>query len=85
MKITVYGGASSLVNPDYITKGEEFGRLLVKRGHSVVYGGGARGLMGAVARGLKEEKGYILGISPQLFQNIDFRKIHCCFFALLRN
>ena len=71
MKITVYGGASSLVNPDYITKGEEFGRLLVKRGHSVVYGGGARGLMGAVARGLKEENGYILGISPQLFQNID--------------
>lgn len=71
MKITVYGGASSLVNPNYISQGEAFGRELVKRGHSVVYGGGARGLMGAVARGLKEENGYILGISPKLFEDID--------------
>lgn len=71
MKITIYGGASSLVNPDYISEGEEFGKLLVKRGHSAVYGGGARGLMGAVARGVKEEGGYILGISPKLFENTD--------------
>ena len=78
MKITIYGGASPHVADSYILKGEEFGRKLVERGHSIVYGGGARGLMGAVARGVQEKDGYILGISPTFFQSVDGELFEAC-------
>ena len=32
---------------------------MTKRGHSLVFGGGANGLMGAAARGVKKGNGYI--------------------------
>ena len=86
MKITVYGGASPKVDKAYILKGEEFGRKLVERGHSVVYGGGARGLMGADARGTKENNGYILGIAPTFFQEVDGELYeHCDKFIFTEN
>ena len=71
MKITVYGGASPFVNQKYLDTAYELGKELAKRGHSLVYGGGARGLMGAVARGVHEEQGHILGISPRIFETVD--------------
>jgi len=71
MKITVYGAASNKIDESYIEEVEAFGRELVKKGHSLVYGGGAHGLMGAVARGVKEENGHILGIAPTFFFDVD--------------
>ena len=38
-----------------------------KRGHGLVLGGGATGMMGAAARGVAAESGYILGIAPRFF------------------
>lgn len=78
MKITVYGGASPRVDESFIMKGEEFGRELVNRGHSVVYGGGAHGLMGAVARGVKENNGHLLGIAPTFFKEVDGELFEDC-------
>ena len=40
MKICVYGAASSLIDKEYIEVGEELGRKMVERGHSLVFGGG---------------------------------------------
>ena len=71
MKICVFGAASSLIDPAYIEKVEELGREMVKRGHSLVFGGGARGLMGAVARGVRAEGGYIFGVIPKFFEEED--------------
>ncbi len=67
MRICVYGAAMEEIAQQYKTKTEEFGRCLVMRGHSLVYGGGAKGLMGAAARGVKEKGGYIVGIAPSFF------------------
>ena len=36
------------------------GKELAKRGHGLVFGGGSHGMMGALAEGAFEEKGYIL-------------------------
>ena len=44
----------------FIEKTEEFGRKLALCGHGIVYGGGAQGLMGAVARGVYEKGGNIM-------------------------
>ena len=67
MNICVYGASSKTIDKGYIEAGEELGRLIGSRGHALVFGGGASGLMGAVARGVREEKGRIFGVSPRFF------------------
>jgi len=68
MNIAVYGAASSLIDKSYIEAGEELGRKLAERGHGLVFGGGANGMMGAAARGVHEKGGHILGIVPDFFK-----------------
>ena len=75
MRICVYGAASPTIDKEYILKVESFGREMVKRGHSLVFGGGGNGLMGAAARGVKDENGYILGVIPKFFIEEDVEKI----------
>ena len=79
MKICVYGAASSKINKIYIDAGEELGRKIVERGHSLVFGGGRNGMMGAVARGVAEKEGNILGISPAYFEenNAEVSFLNC--------
>ncbi len=70
MKICIYGAASNEIDNSYIAAGEQLGQLMSKRSHSLVFGGGAKGLMGAVARGVNKNGGKIVGIAPQFF-NVD--------------
>ncbi len=68
MKICVYGAASSEIDKNYVEAGEELGRKMAERGHSLVFGGGRNGMMGAAARGVVEKGGAVLGISPAFFE-----------------
>ena len=68
MKICVYGAASDLILQKYKDICFELGAQMVKRGHSLVYGAGGHGVMGATARGVTSENGYILGIVPTFFK-----------------
>ena len=79
MKICVYGAASSTIDKEFITKVEEMGKQMVERGHSLVFGGGGNGLMGAAARGVREAGGYILGVIPKFFEdeNVEALFQHC--------
>ncbi len=70
MTICVYGASSDLIDKNYIEVTEELGRRMAERGHGLVYGAGAQGLMGAVARGMYEKKGTIIGVAPSFF-NVD--------------
>jgi uncharacterized protein (TIGR00730 family) len=49
------------------------GKEMVARGHSLVFGGGGNGLMGAAARGVRAAGGYILGVIPKFFdeENVE--------------
>ena len=67
MNICIYGASSAELKKIYYEKTEELGQLMGKRGHGLVFGGGKEGLMGAAARGVDREKGYILGIAPRFF------------------
>lgn len=67
MNICVYGAASSLIDKSFIDSGKDLGRKIAERGHKLVFGGGANGMMGAVAAGAYEKGGYILGIIPEFF------------------
>ncbi len=68
MRLCVYGAASPTIDKDYIEKVEKMGEIMVERGHSLVFGGGGNGLMGAAARGVKRANGYIIGVIPKFFE-----------------
>lgn len=68
MRICVFGAASPTIDQEYINKVEILGKEMVRRGHSLVFGGGANGLMGAAARGVKSENGHIIGVIPKFFR-----------------
>ena len=67
MKLCLYGASSNLIDKKYIDATEKLGEEMAKRGHTLVFGGGANGLMGAAARGATKAGGEILGISPKFF------------------
>lgn len=76
MRICVFGAASFSIDDEYIKKVEELGFEMTKRGHSLVFGGGANGLMGAAARGVKKGGGYILGVIPTFFDDENIEGVY---------
>jgi uncharacterized protein (TIGR00730 family) len=60
----VFCGSRSGNNPKFIAAALELGRILAESGIGLVYGGGSKGLMGAVARGAHERGGEIIGVIP---------------------
>ncbi len=77
MRICVYGAASNAIAKEFITITEELGREIAKRGHSMVYGAGANGLMGAAARGCHEGGAHIIGVAPEFFNADGVLFEHC--------
>ena len=67
MNICVYGAASSNIDKGYIDGARELGVQIAKRGHGLVFGGGATGVMGAVVEGVYENGGKIIGVAPTFF------------------
>lgn len=67
MRICVYGASSDTIDPTYLQAGEALGLSMAQRGHSLVFGGGCTGLMGAVARGMTAGNGHLIGVAPRFF------------------
>lgn len=76
MRLCVYGAASPTIDKNYIEKVEILGKMMVERGHSLVFGGGGNGLMGAAARGVRSKGGYILGVIPKFFGDETVEEIY---------
>ena len=70
MNLCLYGASSDRIAPAYLRAVEELGEKLACRGHGLVFGGGAQGLMGAAARGMTRGGGSIVGVAPSFF-NVD--------------
>ena len=77
MNICVYGASSDVIDAAYLEAGYELGRQMAARGHGLVYGGGARGMMGAAARGIYDAGGWQLGIAPSFFHVDGVLFEHC--------
>ncbi len=78
MNICVFGASSSKINQKYIEKTEKLGEALAKAGHSLVFGAGTEGLMGAAARGIKKAGGYTVGVIPKFFKEENLSDIFNC-------
>ena len=76
MRICVFGAASPTIDPEYIQKVELLGEEMAKRGHSLVFGAGGNGLMGAAARGVHKGGGYVLGVIPKFFEEEGVEAIY---------
>ena len=67
MRICIYGASGQELPQPYFDAARELGRLLAAGGHSLIFGGGAHGLMGACAEGAHEKGGEIIGVAPRFF------------------
>lgn len=66
--ICVYCGSSDGDDSIYRDQARAFGTLLAQNHIRLVYGGGGHGLMGAVARGVMEAGGEVIGIIPHFLE-----------------
>ncbi|MBP6431998.1 MAG: LOG family protein, partial [Ferruginibacter sp.] len=64
--IAVFCGSKSGLNSLYEQQATELGTLLAAQNITLIYGGGNKGLMGAVANAVMENGGKVVGIIPQL-------------------
>lgn len=60
--ICIFCGSADAVHTDYLTAARQTGRTLAQRGLRLIYGGGTTGLMGAVADGVLEAGGEVVGV-----------------------
>ncbi len=67
----VYGGANERIDSHHKENVEKLGKLIAENGFSLVYGAGATGCMGAVARGVKQNGGFVMGISPDFISQFE--------------
>lgn len=75
MKCCIFGAASPLIDPLYIQATEALGERLAQAGHSLVFGAGANGLMGAAARGFAKENAPVIGVIPSFFRDEQIEEI----------
>jgi len=67
--VCVYCGSSPGRGNSYMTAGHDLGRAIGSAGLRLVYGGGTKGIMGAVAAGAIEANGSVTGIIPRFLLN----------------
>jgi uncharacterized protein (TIGR00730 family) len=60
--ICIFCGSSDSVHPDYLSSARQMGGTLADRGIRLIFGGGKTGLMGAVADGVLEAGGEVIGV-----------------------
>lgn len=71
-KVCVYCASSDKIDPKYFEATEIIAKTLVRNNTTVVYGGGAVGLMGKLADTVLAEKGRIIGIMPHFMKEVEY-------------
>lgn len=66
--LCVYCSSSDRLDQKYYAVATELGREISARGWGLVYGGGKTGLMGAVARAVKEGGARVVGVIPEFMK-----------------
>ena len=64
--IAVFCGSKSGNNSLYEQHAYTLGKLMAERNITLVYGGGNKGLMGAVANAVMDNGGHVIGVIPQI-------------------
>ena len=67
--ICVYCGSSPGDDPRFMEAAIRLGALMAQAGLGLVYGGGKLGLMGAVAKSVKDNGGRVIGVIPDFLHS----------------
>ena len=60
--LAVFCGSKDGNNPLYIQHAAELGKLLAKKNITLIYGGGSKGIMGAIANAMMANGGKVIGV-----------------------
>lgn len=74
-KVCVYCASSSSCRREFFGAAERLGRELAQNDVTIVYGGGARGLMGALADSALQHGGRVIGVLPHFMSDLEWG--HC--------
>jgi uncharacterized protein (TIGR00730 family) len=69
--ICVYCGSQPGRDPAYVAAGRALGKSIAAHGLRLVYGGGTKGIMGAVASGVLSNGGSVTGIIPEFLVDME--------------
>jgi uncharacterized protein (TIGR00730 family) len=72
VRICVYAASSAQVAEEFRAAAFALGEAIAADGHSLVYGGGSQGLMGAVADGALSQRGEVIGILPRFMADLEW-------------
>ncbi len=64
--IAVFCGSKPGTNPLFLEHAKQLGYLLTQKNITLIYGGGNKGIMGAIANAVLEKNGKVIGIIPKL-------------------
>jgi uncharacterized protein (TIGR00730 family) len=67
--VCVYCGAKAGTDPAFVAAARDFGKILANNGVRLVYGGGALGLMGALAVSVIGNGGEVTGVIPEFLSS----------------
>jgi uncharacterized protein (TIGR00730 family) len=67
--VCVYCGSGPGTDGAFMEAARRLGEIMAADGVGLVYGGGSRGLMGAVASSVLDHGGHVTGIIPEFLQN----------------
>ncbi len=70
--VCVYCASSRASHPEYREAAFRLGAVLATEGLSIIYGGGARGSMGALADGALSKGGRVVGILPKFMADLEW-------------
>ncbi|MDO9417536.1 TIGR00730 family Rossman fold protein [Pararhizobium sp.] len=69
--ICVYCGSQPGRDPAFMDAGRRLGKSIAEHGLRLVYGGGTKGIMGAVASGVLSGGGRVTGIIPEFLMDME--------------
>ena len=72
-KVTVYCASSDKIGAAYFDAAKKVAEILVQNDITILFGGGAKGLMGQLADTASEKKGKIIGIMPTFMKEVEWQ------------
>ncbi len=69
--LAVFCGSKSGNDPLFCEHARQLGYLLAQKKITLIYGGGNKGIMGAVANAVLEKNGKVIGIMPKILTGIE--------------
>src|SRR5664279_4905387 len=79
--LAVFCGSKPGNNPLFCEHAKQLGHMMAQKNITLIYGGGAKGIMGAVANAVLEKNGKVIGIIPKILtewehQHLGITELH---------